>query len=52
MESILFDLGVSFVLSAIKEAFKNPQKKELLKKALLKIAFQIELLYPEEFKEE
>jgi fatty acid-binding protein DegV len=48
MDSLLFDMGVSFILTAIKAAFKNEEKKEALKKALLKIKTQIEILYPEE----
>ena len=48
MDSLLFDLGVSFILSAIKSAFKSEEKKEAVKKGLLKIRNQINLLYPEE----
>lgn len=47
MNDYLITMGISFVLAAIKESFKNPQKKEDLKKALLKIRDQINLLYPE-----
>lgn len=37
MESILLDMGVSFVLSALKAAVKNPARKAELKKVMLKI---------------
>lgn len=40
MDSLLFDLGVSFVLSAIKAAFKSEEKREALKKALLRVRNQ------------
>jgi hypothetical protein len=46
--SIWENLAISVVLTAIKEAVKNPEKKEALKKALLKIKNAIEILYPEE----
>lgn len=46
--SIWENLAISVVLTAIKEAVKNPEKKEALKRALLKIKNGIELLYPEE----
>jgi hypothetical protein len=49
MDSLIFDLGVSFVLSAIKGAVKNSTKKKELKAALLKVATAIIALYPEEF---
>jgi hypothetical protein len=48
MDSLIFDLGVSFVLTAIKGAVKNSTKKKELKAALLK-ATAIIALYPEEF---
>lgn len=48
MDNLLINMGISFVLSAIKESFKNPKKKEDLKRAMLKIRDQINLLYPEE----
>lgn len=48
MDNLLFDLGVSFVLNAIKLAIKNEESKEKFKKALFKIRNQINLLYPEE----
>jgi hypothetical protein len=45
MNEMLIDMGISFVLSAIKESFKNPAKKAQLKKAMLKVRNQINLLY-------
>lgn len=48
MDNILFDMGLSFVLTAIKAAFKDEDKRAALKKALLKVKAQIEALYPEE----
>ncbi len=45
MDSILFDMGVSFVLTAIKAAFKSEEKKAELKKVFLKIRNQINALY-------
>jgi len=48
MNDFIIDMGISIVLSAIKIAFKNNTSKESLKKALMKIKFQIELLYPDD----
>jgi len=45
MDKILFDLGISFVFTALREAVKNPQKKADLKKLMLKIKTQIELIW-------
>lgn len=45
MESILFDLGVSYVLASIKASFKNAEKKASLKKLFLKIRNNINTLY-------
>jgi len=45
MNDLLLNMGISFVLTAIKESFKNKTKKEELKKAMLKIRNQINLLY-------
>ena len=45
MNDLLLNMGISFVLTAIKESFKNPTKKAELKKAMLKIRNQINLLY-------
>jgi hypothetical protein len=44
----LLNIAIAIVLATIKEAFKNPEKKEAVKKALLKIKNNIELLYGEE----
>lgn len=45
MNDLFLNMGVSFVLTAIKESFKNPVKKDELKKVMLKIRNQINLLY-------
>lgn len=45
MNDLLLNMGISFVLTAIKESFKNPKKKEELKRAMLKIRNQINMLY-------
>ncbi len=47
MNDFLISMGINIVLTAIKSAFKSDEAKENLKKALMKIKFQIELLYPE-----
>lgn len=44
MDSFFFDLAVLTVLSAIKAAFKSEEKREALKKALLKVRNQINAL--------
>lgn len=41
-------LAINVILTAIKEAVKNPEKKEALKKALLKVRNSIDVLYPED----
>jgi len=43
-----FSMAVSIILTAVKEAVKNPAKKEELKKALLKIRDAISAAYPPE----
>ena len=48
MNDIWFDLGISFVLSAIKAAIKNPERKEAYRKALLKVRNAIDALYVDE----
>lgn len=45
MNDVLFDLGISFVLSAIRAAIKNPERKEVYRKALLKVRNAIDALY-------
>jgi hypothetical protein len=45
MQDLLLNMGISAVLTALKESFKNPQRKEQLRKAMLKIRNQINLLY-------
>lgn len=39
------DMAIAIVLSALKTAIKNPDKAETLKKAMLKIRTQIDLVY-------
>lgn len=48
MEDYLVSMGINIVLTAIALAIKNPAKAGSLKKALLKIRNQINLLYPED----
>jgi non-canonical (house-cleaning) NTP pyrophosphatase len=45
MDSWIFDMAIALVLSTIKTAVKNPAKKESLRRALLKVRDQINLLY-------
>ncbi|MFN0108518.1 MAG: hypothetical protein ACKVZH_06655 [Blastocatellia bacterium] len=45
MESILFDIGISAVFTALREAIKNPDKKAKLKRVMLKIKKQIEIVF-------
>ena len=45
MNDLLINMGISFVLTAIKESFKNEASKAKLKAAMLKIRNQINLLY-------
>ena len=45
MNDMLLNMGISFVLTAIKESVKNPEKKENLKKVFLKIYNAIGSLY-------
>jgi len=40
-------MAISIILTAIKQAVKNPEKAEELKRAFLKVRDQIDLLYPE-----
>lgn len=39
------NMAIAIVLATIKEAFRNPQKAEAIKKAMLKIRANIDLLY-------
>lgn len=41
----LLNMAIAIVLATIKEAFKNPAKAEAIKKAMLKIRANIDLLY-------
>jgi hypothetical protein len=51
MNDFLIGMGINIVLTAIKLAFKSDTSKASLKSALMKIKFQIELLYPEDEEE-
>ena len=48
MSDFLVSMGINLVLSAIKDAVKNPKKAEGLKRAFLKVRDAINLLYPNE----
>ena len=48
MESVLFELGISFVFTALREAVKNPTKKASLKKVMLKIKNQIDIVFSDD----
>lgn len=41
----LLNMAIAVMLATIKEAFKNPEKKETVKKAMFKIRANINLLY-------
>jgi hypothetical protein len=41
-------MGISFVLTAVKESVKNPARKAELKKALKKVRDSINLLYADD----
>lgn len=40
-------MAIAVILTGIKQAVKNPEKAEDLKRALLKVRDQIDLLYPD-----
>ena len=48
MENVLFDLGISFVFTSLREAVKNAEKKAKLKKIMLKIKNQIEIVFSDD----
>lgn len=48
MDNILFDLGISAVLTALRESVKNPAKKAAVKKVMLKIKTQIDLIFADD----
>lgn len=48
MENVLFDLGISVIFTALREAVKNPDKKAKLKKVMLKIKTQIEIVFSDD----
>lgn len=41
----LLNMAIAIVLATIKEAFKNPTKAEAVKKAMLKIRANIDMVY-------
>jgi UDP-N-acetyl-D-mannosaminuronic acid transferase (WecB/TagA/CpsF family) len=41
----LFDLGISAVLSALKQAVKNPERKAAIRRAMLKVYTQIGIVF-------
>lgn len=45
MDAFYIDLGISIVLSVIKQSVKNPSSKAKLKAALLKVRNAINALY-------
>lgn len=45
MNDYLENLGISFVLTALAGAIKNPDKKASLRRAMLKIATAIQAIY-------
>lgn len=48
MENILFDLGISAILTALRESFKNAQRRAKLKAVMLKIAASIQAVYQDD----
>lgn len=44
---MLISMGIALVIQGLKEAIKNPTKKEELKKAMFKVYTQIGIAYPE-----
>lgn len=44
----ILSMAISVILAAIKQAVKNPEKAEELKRAFLKVRDQINILYPDE----
>jgi hypothetical protein len=48
MDKAWINIGITLVLSVIKDSFKNPKAKEEFKKALKKIRDQINLLYADD----
>lgn len=45
MNEFLLDLGISAVLTSLKLAVKNPERKEQLRRVMLKIYTQIVIVY-------
>lgn len=53
MFDFLFDLGVSVILTVLRESIKNPQRKAEVRRAMLKVWTQIGIVFgaDEEFQE-
>lgn len=45
---MLISMGIALVIAGLKEAIKNPKKKEELRKAMLKTYQQIKLAYADD----
>lgn len=48
MADFLISMAISVILTTLKEAIKNPEKKAALKRAMLKIRDNINVVYPED----
>jgi hypothetical protein len=45
MDNMFISMGISILLTALKDSVKNPKKKEELRKAMLKVYTSIKALY-------
>lgn len=45
---VFLSMGIAVILEALKAAVKNPEKAKQLRKAMLKIRTQIDLVYGED----
>lgn len=45
MDNMFISMGISILLTALKDSVKNPKKKEELKRAMLKVRNAINALY-------
>ena len=52
MEDYLISMAINVLLTTLKSLIKNPDKKQTLKKALMKVYFAIEALYIDDNDEE
>lgn len=48
MENFFFDIGISAILTALRSAVKNEQRKAQLKAVMLKIAASIFAIWPDD----